>query len=93
MEAVLDATRSPYLAPFQKLEAAIEHGVALATDNVKYLGILEAPSTALAKCLPKVSTQPACPPSAVVWNMLDRHTACVHVLQSTCFTVSSCLFG
>lgn len=58
VEAILEATRSPYLAPFLTLAQAVDQGVALATDNVKYLAILEAPCIALSKTLPKVGVHP-----------------------------------
>lgn len=54
MEIVLESTYSPYLAPWRTLKQAIDQGIALAAENVKYLAILEAPCTQLSKASPKV---------------------------------------
>lgn len=56
VEAVLASTLSPYLQPLASLRQSIDQGILLATENVKYLTILEAPCTALSKAGPQVGS-------------------------------------
>eukprot|EP00741_Cyanophora_paradoxa_P024938 tig00000056_g24072.t1 len=51
--AVLEAAKSSYLTPFQKLSQSIQKGSMEAQDNLKFLSILQGPCEQLAKSEPK----------------------------------------
>ena len=53
--ALLHHTHSPYLPPFQALEASTQQDAEVAADNLRFLAILEEPCRALARAAPKVS--------------------------------------
>ena len=56
--AILEQTRSSYLATFLSLRKAIQQEAVVAEDNLKFLRCLEQPCQVLATATAKVSLQP-----------------------------------
>lgn len=56
MVAILEQTRSSYLATFLSLRKAIQQEAVVAEDNLKFLQCLEQPCRTLANATAKVSS-------------------------------------